>query len=502
MTKQLVERILQERIKPYDESSFNLADFCFPEQLAFIHDTNPWVVADCSRRAGKSIGCAYDLSETSQKTDGINCLYVTLTRGTAKRLVWKELLKINEQHKLNGKVNISELTITYPNGSTIYLSGCSNQTEIEKFRGMSFKLIYIDEVQSFKAFIEELINDVLAPSLIDYAGSLKLIGTPAPLRRGYFWDALNNPEYSRHRWTFWNNPHIALKSKKTHDEILGRELKRRGVSINDPSIRREWFGEWIDDTNALVCQYSPILNHYETLPPVMTEFVIGIDLGFNDADAIAVIGWNVYDKKCYLLEEIVTPKQGITALMTQISSMNDKYKPLRIVMDEGGLGKKIGEELRKRYSLPIQAAEKSRKQEFIELMNDAFRVRGLFAKNTSRFAQDSMIIEWDFDKTTPDRKVIKQDPHSDIFDAVLYAYRECLHWLSEPAKPKIDVRNDRQAWLKANEQSCYEAMEKEELRKEIEDKQMDYWELSDNYDPFVSDQENMIKYHLDKRKAK
>lgn len=496
MNKELVEHILFERINPSEKNRFVLKDICFKEQYDFIMDQSPWSIADCSRRAGKSIGCAVDLTKTCLDTANINCLYVTLTRGTAKRLVWKELLKLNDTYFLNGKVNISELTITYPNGSMIYLSGCNNQGEIEKFRGMAFKLVYIDEVQSFKAFLKDLIDDVIGPALIDYAGSLKLIGTPAPLKRGFFWEALNNPEYSRHKWTFWNNPHIALKSKKTHKEILERELKRRGVTIDDPSIRREWFGEWIDDTNALVCLYNGIRNHFTDLPPIMTEFVIGIDLGYNDADAIAVIGWNVSEKKSYLVEELVRPKQGITELMTQITALNDKYKPLRIVMDEGGLGKKIGEELRKRYSLPIQAAEKSRKQEYIALMNDAFLTSSLFVKNSSHFAKDTQIIEWDFDKSTADKKVIKKDPHSDIFDAVLYAYRECLHWLSEPIKPKEDpVKN----WAKIAEAELYARMEAEEARKEWEDKQHDQEQIMDNYDPFKSDNENAITYYINKK---
>lgn len=498
MNKEAIGKILQERIKPVLPTSFNLLSLCFPEQIKFIMDESPWVIADCSRRAGKSIACSLDLTKTCLENTGINCLYITLTRGTAKKLVWKEILNLNLIHELGGKVNISELTVTFPNGSTIFLSGCSTEAEIEKFRGMNFKLIYIDEVQSFKSFIVNLINDVLAPSLMDYAGSLKLIGTPAPLKRGFFWEALNNKEYSRHKWTFWNNPHIALKSKKTHEELLNRELKRRGVSVDDPSIRREWFGEWVDDTNALVCRYDNNRNHYDSLPPIISEFVIGVDLGFNDADAIAVLGWNVFDKKCYLLEEIVTPKQGITELMEQVRKLCTKYNPLRVVMDEGGLGKKIGEELRKRYALPIQAAEKSRKQEYIALMNDAFLTKSLFAKRTSRFASDSQIIEWDFDKSTPDKLVIKSDPHSDIFDAMLYAYREALHWLSEAPKPKIDVKKN---WAKISEDEMYAKMEADEAKKEWESKQFDSEQMFDEYDPFLSDSENAVRFYVNKKKG-
>lgn len=499
MSQETIEELLLERLKPIIPQSFNLNEICFLEQRAFILDQSPWVTASCSRRAGKSIGCAVDLMLTAASHANVTCVYITLTHDTAKKLVWKSLLELNEVHQFGAKANLTELSLTFPNRSIIYCSGCSSKKEVEKFRGGHFKLVYIDEAQSFPSFLEELIDQVIGPALIDNAGSLKFIGTPGALKRGYFWDVVKSKEYSHHSWTFWDNPMIpeVRSGKATHQSLLDRELKRRGVSLNDPSIRREWFGEWIDDSNALVCQYNAAKNHYESLPAIITDTVIGIDLGFNDADAIAVLGWNKNEKKSYLIEELITPKQGITELMNQIATMYKKYNPLRMVIDEGGLGKKIAEELRKRYTLPVQAAEKSRKQEYIALLNDAFRTKSLFAKNDSRFAEDSQIVEWDFDKSTPDKLVIKKDPHSDIFDAVLYAYREALHWLSEPIKPKEDARKN---WAKIAEAEMYAKMELEEVKKEYESKEQDYWNQVDNYDPFLTDQENSVKYYVDKRK--
>lgn len=496
MSKSAIKELLEQRLKPTAPSSFNLEDICFKQQRDFILDQSPWVTASCSRRAGKSIGCAVDLMLTATTNSRVTCLYITLTRSTAEKLVWPALLELNLKHGFNAKPNISKLSLTFPNGSVIYLSGCSNKAEVEKFRGLALKLVYIDEVQSFKSFIKDLIDDVLSPALLDHAGSMKFIGTPAPLRRGFFWEALQSKAYSHHHWTFWDNPYILEKSKTTHQLLMDRELNRRGVSITDPSIRREWFGEWIDDTNALVCRYTASANGYTDLPH-LTDYVIGIDLGFNDADAIAVLGWHKNHKVCYLVEEIITPKQGITELLGQIEVIYKKYAPLKMVMDEGGLGKKIAEELRKRYSLPIQAAEKSRKLEFIEIMNDAFRTKQLFAKGSSRFAQDSLTIEWDYDKSTPDKMVIKRDPHSDIFDAVLYAYRESIHWLSEPVKVKLDVRN-KANWLAASELELREANDKQQEKLEEEQRIQMMFDI-DNMDPFASYEENKIKYHLQNR---
>src|ERR1700744_6545654 len=134
---------------------FNITQFLFEQQLKFVEDPNPFKVAVCSRRSGKTTACAAHLVDTAIKTPEINTLYITLTRDMAKKLVWKELRRINKEKDLKAKENETELSMVFPNGSTIYLSGCKDASEIEKFRGLALKLCYIDECQSFREYIQE-----------------------------------------------------------------------------------------------------------------------------------------------------------------------------------------------------------------------------------------------------------------------------------------------------------------------------------------------------------
>lgn len=437
--------------------SFDLEKFCFEKQLKFINDPAPFKTAVCSRRSGKTVGCAAHLWSEAQANPDRVCLYITLSRNNAKKLIWKELLKIKQQHKISAHIDSTELSITLPNGSVIYVSGAKDKTEIEKFRGLAITLCYIDECQSFKSYIQDLIDEVIGAALMDYAGTLCLIGTPGPVPSGYFYECAHNPEWAHHAWTYWDNPHISIKSGKTHQEILDRELKRRGVDVSDPSIQREWFGKWVTDTDSLVIHYDKSLNHYADLPQIKKpwQIVIGVDLGFDDSDAIAVIGFNEHLKECYLIEEAVLPKQGITELAERIQALLKKYDVLKIVMDTGGLGKKIAEEMRKRFSIPIVPAEKTRKFEFISLLNDALRTAKFYAKNSSRFAQDSYLVEYDWDKSKQDKLVVSDRYHSDIIDAVLYAFRECLHWLYEPEKPQPKPQTPE--WFIKEEEEMLEA---------------------------------------------
>ena len=466
------EAILKEFAKRAEKPVFNIERYCFKEQLALIRDTSNFATACCSRRSGKTVGCAADLVDTALKRPNIVCLYVTLSRASAKRIIWPELLEINRKYELGGETNIADLSLTFPNGSVIYCSGAKNKSEIEKFRGLAIAVCYIDEAQSFGQFIEELIDDVISKALYDYDGRLRVTGTPSPIPTGYFYDiceGTKSAEWGHHHWTMLQNPWLHLKSGKTPLQLIDRDLKRKGVGADDPTIQRECYGKWVTDTNALVFRYTTQLNDYTELPDVKGQgewtYIIGVDIGFIDSDAIAVIAFHDNLKQAYLVSEDITAKQGITELANKISLLIDLYKPMSVVMDTGGLGKKIADELGRRYSLPVKSAEKSRKAEFIELLNDAMRTEKFFAKSSSQFANDCMLVEKNREKSTGDKLVISDRFHSDICDSVLYAFRESLHFLSEPEKPAIEYGSSKwhEKEMAEMEDAARNTMEKREL---------------------------------------
>lgn len=366
---------------------------------------------------------------------------------------------------LGGTPNESDLALKMPNGSIIYASGAKDKSEIENFRGLALKKVYIDECQSFRPHIEELIDDVISKALFDHSGHLCLIGTPGMVPAGYFYKCATSSAWSHHAWTMFNNPFLELKSGKPVLTLVQDDCTRMGVEITHPKIQRECYGRWVTDLDALVFKYNAEKNHYGQLDYARDwEFVIGVDLGFDDADAIAVVGWHKHQRIAYLIKEDVRSKQGITELSDKITALILEFDPLKVVMDTGGLGKKIAEEMRKRYTLPIVAAEKVRKFEFIELLNDAMRTGRFFAKKDGRFAQDSMLVEWDRDVTNPDKLKIADGYHSDIADAVLYAFRESLHWLSEPAPVKLIPLSEPwyAAQAKEAEQMLIDKLEREQ----------------------------------------
>jgi len=409
--------LYQAFLKAARPREFKLEDFCFDKQLAFVTDPESFATGVCGRRSGKTIACAADLIYTATQRPGVTCLYITLSRANAKRIIWPELLRINRHYKFGGHPDNTELSLSFANGSIIYASGAKDSSEIEKFRGLALALVYIDESQSFRPYIQQLIDDVIAPALFDYNGRLRTIGTPGPVPAGFFFEIGKSAQWSHHSWTMFDNPWLLKKSGKTPQELLERELKRRGVTVDDPTIQREVFAKWVVDFESLLFKYSEELNHYDKLPYTKANYVIGVDIGHDDADAIATIGWSEFLPEAYLENEIVTTKQGITELANQIQAEIARVgenSVLSIVMDTGGLGKKIAVEIRQRFGIPIEAAEKSRKFEYVELLNDAMRTRRFRAKKDSRFAQDCLLVEKEIDLTQPDKIKVSDKYHSDV----------------------------------------------------------------------------------------
>lgn len=443
---------LLARAKEKNKNAFDLHDYCFDKQLEFIQHPSRWKTACCGGRAGKTVADAAYLIDTALKKPRSVALYLTLSRSNAKKLIWPELKLINDRYKLKGVVNEADLSINY-NGSFVYASGASTRVEIEKFRGLPLAICIIDEVQSFPPFVQELVDAVIAKRLMDFNGVLALTGTPGPVPSGYFYDACHNESYAHFKWTMQDNPWIEKKSGKKVQALIQEEMERKGVTEEDPYIQREIFGNWVLDTQNLVIRYDGTRNHYEELPRDL-NYIFGIDIGYEDSDAIAVLAYPRSGAATYLVDECIQSKQGLTELIETLERLRAKYKPIKMMIDEGGLGKKLAEEMRRRYRIPVQPADKARKFENIEMLNDCLMTKRFMAKKDSRFAYDSQRLEWDFERMTPDKKYISSRFHSDIIDAVLYGFKEspAYSWQPEAAKPKLGSPE----WGKMEEEKMFQ----------------------------------------------
>lgn len=438
-------------------ASFSAESLCFGPQLRAVTSTAGRKVLRCGRRAGKTYGI--DVAALLAAREGKQVLYVTLTRANAKEIAWADLMTLNEDHALGGVTNLQDLHMRFPaTGGIVQLRGANNERETAKIRGKKFHIVIVDEAQSIPDRIfGPLIREIIGPTLIDYSGSLWLVGTPPPVRAGLFWECYagkHRHRWEQHFWTVRENEKLPARiAGKNIDDILRDVREENGWTDDDPTYRREYLGEDVEDLESLLFQFRPDRNSFEAIEPGNWSYVLGVDIGFDDSDAIAVLGWREHDRRVYLLEEHVQAGQDITDLAERIKPMVERYKPTMVVIDQGGLGKKTAAELSRRHGIVLQGAEKERKGEFIKIMNADLRKGLLMARADSIFAEDCKLVRRD--PAALARGLLQELPsgrggyHSDICDAVLYAWRWCWHYLEQPERPKPNAQQRLDAWEQA-----------------------------------------------------
>lgn len=436
----------------------------FAQQDAFIKDSSKFLAALCTRRAGKTSALAERFINTMQEEPGSLSRYIALTRDSAKDIMWNVLQEAVERRNLKAEFTESNLTMTLSNGARLRLLGADMKNFARRLKGAKSPAVAIDEAQDFGSNIEYLVDDVLTPTLLDYENSwLALTGTPGPIPRGLFYDITEQKagDFSVHKWDLYQNPYI--DGKKFVDDLK----RRKQWDDKNPTFMREYLGIWVLDPDSLLIRYNKGLNHYDSLPNAAWTYLLGVDIGHRDADALAVLAWSPSSPNIYLIEERITSGQDITTLSEQIEECLAKYNISKIVMDEGALGKKIAEEIRRRKHIPVQPADKLRKMENVAFLNDYLRLGKFKAKHTSQFAKDAEQVQIDWEASTPDRLVVKKGFHSDIIDAVLYAFKESPAFTFRPAV--IGPTYGTPEWAKAEELRMEEeALEWAEQQEKVE----------------------------------
>jgi hypothetical protein len=350
--------------------------------------------------------------------------------------MWGRLQMLAEQRHYGFKFNSSELRAVNSNGSEIWIMGLDTDRDVDRLRGFPFRLVLVDEAQSVGADFENLVEDVIGPSLADFGGQLILSGTPNAACVGYFHDTVSGavPGWSKHQWNILSNPEFPRWRgrpdwRQRAELFLDDYRKQRGWDIDHPTFQREWLGKWIRDEGGLVYRFNRIKHCYSKLPgsPSQYRHIFGVDLGFDDAFAIVVLAFRDDSPDIWQVDEYEKTGLVPSDWADTIKRMMAQYHPERVMVDTGGLGKAILHEFNQRHDMSVSAAEKTNKRDYQDLINSDYAANKIHLLADSKLASEQEILQWD-----DDRK--REDPRfkNHLSDAFLYSWRECQHWLHVP----------------------------------------------------------------------
>jgi hypothetical protein len=385
-------------------------------------------------------------------------VYVVMSRADGKNIIWPALEQLDSMFKLGLKFKSNSGDIVCPNGSVILIRGAGSRREIDKIRGLEYSAgCVVDEAQGFGSNdLKYLINDVLQPATLKHNAKIGLGGTPNAACAGYFFEATtdDNGPWSKHHWTILENPHY--KNTKT---ILNNIRRDNNWNEYNSVYRREYLGEWVRDVKGLIYSFNVDVNTVPTFPKDLAKdwgYVLGIDLGFNDPTAFVVIAYSKDLAQAFVVESFKESSLIPSAAAVEIEKLYERYPLEKIVADTGGFGKGYAEEWKRKYYIPVQAANKTNKLAYIQLMNGEFASRQLSicADKNQDLIDELSLLQWDSDKLVLNIFQADRRFSDHLTDALLYGWREAYHHAGDWEKevPKVNSKE----WLDQEEERLWE----------------------------------------------
>ena len=457
----------------------NLLEICFKQQQEFISSKSTRKALFVARRSGKSFAIAVYLLAAALKNPRVKVLYVGLTKATAENVMWTHAIEqICREYNIPHTFNKVTKSVLFSNGSIIKLTGADvSESEMERFLGGKYFLVAVDECQSFRQDLRELINEKLAPAVSDYAsipggGTIVLAGTPSNRMGDHYWyqvtktEGQREPGWEVHHWECLDNPHMKNDILVTWEDMRVRE----GDTYQDSdTFKQQWLCQWVVDNTAKAYRFDPLKNillekipldeRYPTearklqlqaelkivrsLQAVEAHwfYILGVDLGVVDDNAWVVGAFNKNDYNFYIVESFCQNNITTQTNAEIIRELHDKYKFRSMVVDAGGLGKQIALDLNRVYGIPIKAADKTGEKEA-----SIFRMNSDMQTGNVKVIQSNnkeLIVEWNtllVDRKKQSLGIFKEADRykNHLADAALYAYREARHYRSTPKESPIN----------------------------------------------------------------
>ena len=454
----------EEMRKNKDFNEYRLIKQFYDRQRDIMLDCNKFrkIIAITSRRTGKTTMNA-GLCVFECLTPNSNVAYINLTFTNAVEQIFE--LIVDYANSIGFSINFkskSEGVIRFNNGSRIKITGNSNNSEADKLRGFNCRLAIIDEI-GHQRNIDYLVNEILVPQMADYTDStLLLTGTPSRVPNHFSTRIFNSDnEYKKYHFTMLDNPFIPNPRK-----LIEEEAASKGMGINTPFIRREYFGEFVADLEAIVFKDY---KSYKELPDLTDFNPIGIniggDYGYKDYNGTVTVIYN--KEKAIVLKEDKFNKANVSKIIEKMLShydfavgLNKKYGwniPVKIYADYNE--ESITKELMIKYKVPAFNCYKYDKAYAIEKLAEMSRTGRLLVPEGGLCADEMEQTLYDRDaKTDAIVSELSDDYHPDILMALLYASRRMFYDMGLDVKYKFQEGEEKLVVEDSHEKSIKSAL--------------------------------------------
>jgi hypothetical protein len=469
-------------------------------QLAYATTRAQLVNVRCTRRAGKSRTVNRRNVRLALEVPNARIIYTNTTREECRAIAWigvngDGILPLVTSMGLSVKADQTRLEATFANGSTIQLIGADDVTAFDRLRGRALHRVVIDEAQKMP-HLRQAIERVFLPAIKDFRGSIEMVGTPGKDCTGLFYETSTgrNPQWEQHQWSVVDNPFFGATRDERYQRTVVEYMRETGKTLDDPDVRREWLGEWVQEDARYVYAVHAVQPTALTFAPArynslgdidldaaMADLprhssgrahewftVLGADLGY-DPDPFAWHAW-AWTRALPGLWEIgswsrtkLIPDQQVAILR----SVHERLKCVEIVADAGGIAKGLvagwAQGWQDRDPLPVGEAKKSQKLTNIELLNNDIRTGKVHVRDGGAWLSEARDHVWLTNGTG--RYVEHPQTQNHCLDAALYAWRAARHYTIDAIAERPQVGT--QAYYDA-EEAALERAQFERSRLEAE----------------------------------
>jgi hypothetical protein len=380
------------------------------------------------RRWGKSVlGGAISLTVAS---GGDYAAWVVPTYKNGRKLwAWIENAVRPLRKRKLCTVNRQDRTIDFANGGFFGMYSADNPDAI---RGEAFHVVIVDEASRVA---EEVIEDVIIPTLADYNGDLILISTPHG--KNYFWRlyvAGQNPKHwdairSWHAPSSANpNPHI----KAAYAAAKARAEK--GIKVL--TFRQEWNAEFVGDGNEVFRNIEAALGRsvFQAGPISGHEYAFGIDWARSKDYTVIMVLDITLGEICYYERH---QGMGYEDQFDLVVKLYRKWQPVAIIAESNTLGGPMVERL-EAQEIPVWAIfmNNPTKQALVDDLASAFENESIGLPDDEDIREELQLYESTKLKTGMVRYAAAGNGHDDIVTALLLVNQAAVVYSEDEQIPR------------------------------------------------------------------
>jgi hypothetical protein len=457
--KQRYDKAVDSVKDKFKECAEELRTRMFNVQAQFWLSKAKLSSALCTRRAGKSEGAKIEMLATALDVPNANVLYGTITKDKARAICWKSLLReisrcglrpclrgdLTTFEEADYKTDDVRMEIFFKNGAKIKLTGFdSTDKEMDKVLGEPYDLVILDEVQSFRGNISDLVYKRLYITVAERRGRIKMIGTPGDVRMGFFYevnctDVRQKLPWELHKWSWKDN--IGVSTHESTKGLLMCDIFRQELEeiialnpefILTPEYHQEWLGEYFIDTENLIYRFDPAKNIGDP-PTIIEHAILGVDLGWQDESAFVVLGWSDSSPLLHELHSFKASKMDLDEVAMKVMELRERYPQIFQTVVDSANAQGI-QTIENRYHLQLISADKYGKFEHIRLLNTDLQRGRIKCLEGSEWAIEMLKLKRKYRFNAGENGKVVEDPRAanHLCDAALYAYLQCRqYWYKE-----------------------------------------------------------------------